>query len=179
MHQTQIHGLQYNLFEECFPDGIPEVLMQRLVNLQSLLIDRPVQNAKQLVKLLEITGLGLDLIRIKNSLLNDEFFDLLPKKCPVIIDLTIEKSAFNPEILLNFKGLKKITVDLELPSRFAEVLFQNNDYLDLLTFQRKGRLVRLYRLPEGKLNLVVANEHGPYLVETIEPKGQAGRSYRL
>lgn len=153
-HQTQIYGLSYNLFEDCFPDGIPDELVQRLVSLRSLIIDRPVRDDDQLVRFLEVTGPGLDLIQIQNPELDEEFFQLLPKMCPAVAELTIEESEFNHEILLDFRGLRVVTVDLQLTGKFAKTLFAENEYLDKLDFWYKTYKVQLYRLPEGKLNLV-------------------------
>lgn len=153
-HQTQIYGLSYNLFEDAFPNGIPGELVQRLVNLRGVAIERSVRDVDQLVRLLEVTGPGLDLIRIQNTELDEEFFELLPKMCPAVAELTIEESEFNPEILLDFRGLRVVTVDLQLTGKFAKTLFQKNEYLDKLDFWYKTYKVQLYRLPEGKLNLV-------------------------
>ena len=107
--QRYVFHLQFNVYADCFTDGLPEELLQRLVHVKSLTISGKVNEVEQLVKVLDILGRGLSFIEIDSSLLNQEFFNRLPKWCPILNELSIEEEEpLDPTFILRFKSLKVV-----------------------------------------------------------------------
>lgn len=154
INQIYVLNIHLNVLEDCFSDGIPEELIRKFVNLRSLRIDRAVNDEQQLGDILNILGRCLNQLEIGSSLLTQNFFDLLPSICPILVELSIkEKQTIDPNFLLGFKSLMSLTFLQEITKEFVESVFEKYEHLNLFVFNhRKGKNVIRVRLDRKRLS---------------------------
>lgn len=165
-NQTYVQSFYFNVFADCFPDGIPEELLERLVNLSNLHVNRTVRDAQELVKVLRIVGRSLRQVEIASSSLEQSIFDLLPEMCPVLGALTIkERAQLNANFILRFKSLKNATIYNELSTEIVKAALERYEHLELLSFFYQEYRIQLNRQSgdgSNRINLVIINEDGHY-----------------
>lgn len=127
--QVYVYDFPFNVFANCFTEGLPEQLLRRLVEVRSLEINGKVNDADQLVKVLEYLGRSLDQVKIKSSSLSQEIFDSLPEKCPVLSELSInEENQLNPAFILHFNSLKTVHFHQQSIEEIAKECFQKYEH---------------------------------------------------
>ena len=94
-------------------------------------VDGKVNDADQLLLVLECLGRSLDRINIKFSSLDQEIFDGLPKQCPILSELFIEEEhQIDPAFILNFESLKIVNFNQKLEEEFVRDCFQKYEYFE-------------------------------------------------
>ena len=157
--QVHVRTFDFNAFADCFAEGIPEVLVRRLVNLRNLTVSRAVQDVDQLVKILKIVGRRLNDVQLVSSSLDQVFFDLRPTLCPVLGALGIkQRTQLNPAFLLQFESLINVSIYQELPTEIVKAALAKYELLVLVSFFYEDYRVRLSRLSDFPINFVLINE---------------------
>lgn len=156
--QTYLTHFCYNLFASCFTGGLPDELLKRLVAVRNLEANGQVNDADQLTKVLDYLGRSLDQIKIKSSLLGQEFFDELPKRCPILSVLIIKgANQIDPAFILKFQSLKQVEYHQELDAQIARASFVKYKYLSSFLFYHQDHCFELCRSPKNRSQLVIAD----------------------
>ena len=149
--QIYITGFPFNSYENCFTEGIPNELLDRLTNVRAFAIKGMINNVDQLVKVLGALGGSLRWVDIVFSSLAQEIFGRLPEHCPVLDELMIkEESELDPTFILNFKSLKTVKFHQQISEEFVRATFQKHENLLQFYFHQQDDCVKLERLPRVK-----------------------------
>lgn len=164
--QTNVRSFDFNAFADVFPDGIPEELVRRLVNLRSLTVSRTVRDLDQLVKVLKIAGRGLNHVEIASAALKQDFFDLLPRLCSVLGSLMIkQRTQLSAEFILTFRSLINVNFFQELSIEIVKAALAKFEHLELISFFYEDYRVRLNRSRDNPIRTIIINEDRHYLLQ--------------
>lgn len=157
--QVHVRTFDFNAFDDCFPEGIPELLVRRLINLRNLTVSRTVRDPYQLVKVLKIVGRRLNDIELVSSSLDQHYFDLLPTLCPVLGALTIkQRTQLSFDFLLQFESLINVNIFQELSGEIVKSALAKYKNLVLFSFLYEDYRIRLSRSPDNQINFIMINE---------------------
>lgn len=164
--QIYLDLFAFNQFENCFTEGIPNELLDRLIEVKTLMISEKVNNAGELVKALGALGRALTDVHIESSSLEQEFFDRLPEQCPILDELRIkEENQLNPAFILDFKSLKCVHFYQQIDEELVRAAFQKYEYFSSFHFHQQGNCVKLCRSARDHFKL-----EGPSFVSKIGNK---------
>ena len=144
--QIYTDAFPFNLFADCFIEGIPEALLKRLVHVKSFEVNAKVNDVGEIMKVLDILGRGLNRIKIESSSLDQTIFDCLPKWCPVLDELSIrEENELDLAFILKFKSLKSVQLLQQLNEEFARECFQKYENFRSFCFGEQLNCYKLFR----------------------------------
>ena len=146
----------FNMFVDCFTEGIPEEMLRRLVQVKSFEVKAKVNDVGELMKVLEILGRGLDRVKIESSEMDQEIFDRLPEKCPILGEFSIkEENSLDLAFILRFKSLKIVQLHQQLNEEIARECFQKYENFLSFSFYEQDDCLKVSRSLKPPFQLTI------------------------
>ena len=148
-----IKFVNYNCLENNF-ETLPKQMMKRFVNLFHLELTGPVRDLSQFETLLNDCGYLNKLVI--NAALEQNFYDQLPRICPVLKCLEINsREVLSLEFLLSFGSLRAIIVSQEMPLVLVKMIFEHIPIIRHLAFYHQNSLAEISIKAKHELHLTI------------------------
>lgn len=145
--------VNFNCLENNF-DALPRRMIQRFVNMFHLEVTGPIRDLNQFKILLNDCGYVNKLVI--NAALEQNFYEQLPRICPVLKCLEINsRESLCLEFLLSFRSLEAIIVSQKMSLVLAEKIFEYMPTMRHLAFYHQASLAEIAIKAKHELKLSI------------------------